>query len=154
MYKHDSKTTQQQQFQEGLDVKGNPYRVLVVDDEEIVRKLLTQILKSMSYEVCGEAVDGVVALDMYKQLSPDIVTLDIQMPRMSGLVALQKIMAMDQEAVVVMMTSVADKEIVVDILKAGAKDYVVKPVIRKLILEKLAKVRKPTAKRVSTARSL
>ncbi len=49
MYKHDSKTAQQHNFREGMDVKGNPYRVLVVDDEEIVRKLLTQILKSMSY---------------------------------------------------------------------------------------------------------
>jgi two-component system chemotaxis response regulator CheY len=153
MYTSSSKVAHHNQSQEGLDAKSNPYRVLVVDDEEIVRKLLTQILKSMSYDICAEAVDGVMAVDMYKQLNPDIVTMDIQMPRLNGLEALKKIMAADQEAVVVMLTSVADKDIVVDILKAGAKDYIVKPIKRKFILDKLAKIRKPTAKRVRKAQS-
>jgi len=151
MYTSGSRPAHHNQSQEGLDVKGNPYRVLVVDDEEIVRKLLTQILKSMSYDICGEAVDGVMAVDMYKQLNPDIVTMDLQMPRLSGLEALKKIMALDQEAVVVMLTNVADKDIVVDILKAGAKDYIVKPIKRKLIFAKLVKARKPTATRVRKA---
>lgn len=129
----------------GMDPKGKPYKILIVDDDEIPRRLVSQIVKSVSYEVCAEAMDGIQAIELYKLHKPDIVTMDVQMPQMAGTVALAKIREMDPDAVVVMMTSVVEKDTVVEILKNGAKGYIVKPVQRGAVLEKLKDVRRPFA---------
>jgi two-component system chemotaxis response regulator CheY len=126
---------------EGWDAQDRPVKVLVVDDEIIVRKLVTQVLKSAGYEIAGEAGDGKRALDMYRMRHPDIVTLDVQMPVMDGFQALEQILQADSKALVVMLTNLMDKETVTKIIQAGARDYIVKPIDRKLILAKLRKLR-------------
>lgn len=126
---------------EGWDAQDRPVRVLVVDDELIVRKLVTQVLKSAGYEIAGEAGDGRRAVEMYRMRRPDIVTLDVQMPIMDGFEALEQIRQADPKAVVVMLTNRMEKELVTRILKAGARDYIIKPIDRKLILAKLRKIR-------------
>ena len=126
---------------EGLDELDRAVKVLVVDDEIIVRKLVSQVLKSAGYEIAGEADNGKKAVDMYKMLHPDIVTLDIQMPVMDGFAALEQILRDNPKAVVVMLTSRMEKDIVTRIIAAGARDYIVKPTNRKLILAKLRKIR-------------
>jgi len=126
---------------EGLDAQDRPVKVLVVDDELIVRKLVTQVLKSAGYEIVGEAGDGKRAVEMFRLRRPDIVTMDVQMPIMDGLEALEQILQVYSKAVVVMLTNRQEKELVTKIIKAGAKDYIVKPIDRKLILAKLRKVR-------------
>jgi two-component system chemotaxis response regulator CheY len=126
---------------EGWDALDRPVKVLVVDDELIVRKLVTQVLKSAGYEVVGEAGDGRRAVDMFRLRRPEIVTLDVQMPIMDGFEALGQILQANPKAVVVMLTNRMDKETVTKIIAAGAKDYIGKPVDRKLILAKLRRLR-------------
>jgi CheY-like chemotaxis protein len=126
---------------EGLDNNYRPVKVLVVDDEPIVRSLVSQVLRSVGYEVVGEAQDGASALTMCVTHRPEIVILDVQMPVMDGMAALERIRREHTRISVVMLTNMADKETVQQIIAAGARDYIVKPVDRKLILAKLRKVR-------------
>jgi two-component system chemotaxis response regulator CheY len=126
---------------EGFDDQWEAVRVLVVDDELIVRKLISQVLRSAGYEIVGEAEDGRRAVEMYKKLRPAIVTLDVEMPIMDGFDALQGILHINPKATVVMLTNRSEKETVSKIIDAGAKDYIVKPIERKLILAKLRKIR-------------
>lgn len=126
---------------EGYDSQWRPIRVLVVDDEIIVRKLVSQILKSAGYDVVGEAGDGKRAVEMYKMLRPEIVTLDVEMPYLSGFEALGQILKINPKALVVMLTNVKEKYLVAKIIDAGAQDYIVKPVKRQVILAKLRRLR-------------
>lgn len=112
---------------EGLNKFEQPYRVLVVDDSTTMRKIVGQILKSEAYEVCGEASNGEEAIELYKELDPDVVTLDITMPIMDGIEALKTILEYDKKAKVVMLTSEGQKQIVVNAISLGAKNYIVKP---------------------------
>ena len=112
---------------EGLNKFDKSYRVLVVDDSATMRKIISQQLKSEAYEVCGEAADGEEAFQLYKELEPDVVTLDINMPVVDGIAALKNILDYDKAAKVVMLTSEGQKQIVVDAITMGAKGYVVKP---------------------------
>ncbi len=126
---------------EGFDSQWRPLRVLVVDDEVIVRRLVSQVLRSAGYEVVGEAENGRRAVELFKAHRPEIVTLDVEMPLMDGFEALTQILHLDQKALVVMLTNQTEKETVTRIIGAGAKDYIVKPIDRKLILAKLRKAR-------------
>jgi two-component system chemotaxis response regulator CheY len=112
---------------EGLNKFDKSYRVLVVDDSATMRKIISQQLKSEAYEICGEAADGEQAFQMYKELEPDVVTLDINMPVVDGMVALKNILDYNKEAKVVMLTSEGQKQTVVEAISMGAKGYVVKP---------------------------
>ena len=129
---------------QGIDRNNRPYRVLVIDDEPGVRKLVTQILRSASYEVCGEAEDGIQGTAKYKILNPDIVTLDVKMPLKDGYETLKDILEHDPNAIVVMLTFEAAKSTVFPILQAGAKDYVLKPIKRDKLLQKIRAVRRDT----------
>jgi two-component system chemotaxis response regulator CheY len=126
---------------EGLDLRGMPVRVLVVDDEELTRKLIVQVLRSVGYDIVGEAENGKMALELYQHYKPGIVTLDVRMPQMDGYSTLTQILKMDKDATVVMLTNENDRETVTKILKAGAKNYVTKPIKRQVLLEKLREVR-------------
>ncbi|MEK6706653.1 MAG: response regulator [Bdellovibrionota bacterium] len=101
--------------------------VLIVDDIPFVRKTLTQILSDAKYHVIGEATDGAQAVEMYAKLHPDIVTMDIVMPRMSGIDATRKIVQADKNAKVVIITAMGQENLVMEAINAGAKDYVLKP---------------------------
>ena len=119
---------------------GSKFRVLVVDDSMFVAKQLTQILSSEGYEIVATAQDGKEGVDKYKELCPnvDIVTMDITMPRMDGITALEQIVAFDKNARVVMVSALGKEELVKKSLMAGAKNYIVKPLDRKKVLERIS----------------
>ena len=125
---------------EGERVDGTKYRVLVVDDSMFVAKQLTQILTSDGYEIVATATDGKDGVDKYKELCPnvDLVTMDITMPRMDGITALEQIIAFDKNARVVMVSALGKEELVKKSLLAGAKNYIVKPLDRKKVLERIS----------------
>lgn len=107
-----------------------------------VAKQLGQILSSEGYEVVANAVDGKDGVDKYKELCPnvDLVTMDITMPRMDGITALEQIMAFDKNAKVIMVSALGKEELVKKSLLLGAKNYIVKPLDRKKVLERIAAV--------------
>ncbi len=122
---------------EGINEYGKPYRVLIVDDSTTMRKIVGQQLKSELYEVCGEASNGVEALQKYRDLNPDIVTLDINMPIANGIEALKAILNYNQHAKVVMLTSEGEKNTVLEALRLGAKGYIVKPPKKSILCERV-----------------
>ena len=127
---------------EGIKIDGTHYRVLVVDDSMFVAKQLGQILASEGYEVDATAVDGKEGVDKYKELCPqvDLVTMDITMPKMDGITALEQIMAFDKNAKVVMVSALGKEELVKKSLMLGAKSFIIKPLDRKKVLERISKV--------------
>lgn len=90
---------------DGINKLDQPYRILVVDDSATMRKIIGQQLKSEAYEICGEASNGKQAIELYKEMQPDVVTLDINMPEMDGMEALKRILECDRNARVVMLTA-------------------------------------------------
>jgi two-component system chemotaxis response regulator CheY len=124
---------------EGLKGDGSNIRVLVVDDSMFVAKQLGQILTSEGYEIIATAADGAEGVEKYKELSPnvDIVTMDITMPKLDGISALEQIMAFDKNARVVMVSALGKEDLVKKSLLLGAKNYIVKPLDRKKVLERI-----------------
>lgn len=103
-------------------------KILVVDDAVFLRTVLKDILvKQGIASTVYEAGDGMTAVEAYKKFRPDIVTMDVNMPKMDGVQALKEIMKVDPKAKVIMVTAVEQKYIVQDAMKLGARDYVVKP---------------------------
>src|SRR5690349_10014011 len=101
--------------------------VLIVDDIAFVRKTLADILTQAHFQVVGEASDGAEAVAMYAQLSPDIVTMDVVMPNMSGIEATKKIIKGDKGAKVVIISAMGQEHLVMEAINVGAKDYILKP---------------------------
>lgn len=124
---------------EGVSDSGESYRVLIVDDSMFVSKQITQILSSEGFNVVATAADGVEGVEKYKELYPniDLVTMDITMPNMDGVTALEKIMQFDPEAKVVMISALGKQDLVKKSLLLGAKNYIVKPLDRNKVLERL-----------------
>lgn len=102
-------------------------RVLVVDDAAFMRKVLSDALVAGGHEVVGEAGDGTAALAAYRDLQPDLVTLDITMPEKDGLSTLRELVELDPDARVVICSALGQESKVLDAVKAGARDFVVKP---------------------------
>jgi two-component system chemotaxis response regulator CheY len=102
-------------------------RVLVVDDAAFMRKMVTDALVKGGHEVVGEAGNGNEAVARYQELRPEVTTLDITMPEKDGLAALQEIMALDPGARVIMCSALGQESKVLESIKIGAKDFVVKP---------------------------
>ena len=127
---------------EGVRPDGTPYKVLVVDDSIFVTKQIGQILTSEGYEVVATAADGLEGVEKYKAMgsSVDLVTMDITMPKMDGIEALEKIMTFDKNAKVVMISALGKEDLVKQALLLGAKNYIVKPLDRKKVLERIASV--------------
>ena len=125
---------------DGLKTDGSALRVMIVDDSMFVAKQLGQILTSEGYEVIATAADGKEGVDKYKELAPnvDLVTMDITMPRMDGITALEQIMTFDKNAKVVMVSALGKEELVKKSLLLGAKNYIIKPLDRKKVLERIA----------------
>lgn len=101
-------------------------RVLIADDEPHICSLIKLIITSLGAEVVAEAGDGEQALNMYKQFSPDMVLLDINMPKMDGISVLKQIMAINNRALVVMLTSLNALEVVKECIDNGAYNYILK----------------------------
>ncbi|MBP7654599.1 response regulator [Candidatus Dependentiae bacterium] len=106
---------------------GTKFRFLIVDDSLFQRKNIAKFVEKMNCEVVGEAVDGGDAVSLYKELKPDVVTLDITMPGMNGYDALKEIMAFNPDAVVIMVSALKHDKIVDDCISAGAKFHIGKP---------------------------
>lgn len=100
---------------------------LVVDDLSFMRSVIGDMLRDAGFSVAGEAVNGREALSKYRALQPDVVILDITMPVMDGLKALEEIRKMDPSAVVVMCSSMSDQDNIIRAIQLGASDFVVKP---------------------------
>ena len=115
-------------------------RLLVVDDAMIMRKLIRDVAAEAGWEVAGEASNGAEAVERYEQLRPDLVTMDLVMPVMGGNEALRRIRAYDPEARVVVVTALDQKQPLLDSIRDGALDFIVKPFERERILNMLNKV--------------
>ena len=102
-------------------------RVLVVDDAAFMRKVVSDALNGGGHEVIGEASNGAEAVARYQELQPELMTLDITMPEMDGLTALKEIIAIDPAARIIMCSALGQESKVLEAIKAGAKDFVVKP---------------------------
>ena len=109
-------------------------RVLIVDDGAFMRVLLKGMLTKNGYEVAGEAEDGLIAIDKYRELRPDIVTMDITMPNMDGIDALREIMAFDENANVVMVSAMGQEENIKAAITLGAKSFIAKPFDESIIM--------------------
>jgi two-component system chemotaxis response regulator CheY len=129
---------------EGTKPEGGSYRVLVVDDSMFIAKQLGQIFTSEGFEVAATAADGAQGVEKYKELYPniDLVTMDITMPVMDGVSALEKILEFDKEACVIMVSALGKEDVVKKSLLMGAKSYIVKPLDRKKVLERVVSVLK------------
>ncbi len=114
--------------------------VLVCDDAVFMRTLLSDILTQSGFEVIGEAETGVQAIERYKQLRPDLVTMDIVMPDMGGIDAVREITKFDSEARILMCSAMGQQALVVEAIQAGAKDFVVKPFQPSRVLEAVQRV--------------
>ena len=114
-------------------------RVLVVDDAAFMRKMVSDALAKGGHEVVGEAGNGVEAIAQYQALKPDLVTLDITMPEKDGLTALAEIVAADPSARVVMCSALGQEAKVLEAIKLGAKDFVVKPFQPDRVIEAVGK---------------
>ncbi|QQO10784.1 response regulator [Breznakiella homolactica] len=129
---------------DGIKPEGGSYRVLIVDDSMFIAKQLGQIFTSEGFEVAATASDGAQGVEKYKELYPniDLVTMDITMPVMDGVTALEKILEFDKEATVIMVSALGKEDVVKKSLLLGAKSYIVKPLDRKKVLERVVSVLK------------
>jgi two-component system chemotaxis response regulator CheY len=101
--------------------------VLIADDAAFMRMMIKNILTDAGYEIVGEAENGAVAVTKYRELKPDLTTMDITMPEMDGLAALKEIRGQDPEARVVMCSALGQRSVVVESFESGARDFIVKP---------------------------
>ena len=115
-------------------------RVLVVDDAIFMRKMISDILEGNDMEVVGEADTGALAVEKYKELKPDLVTMDIIMPEMNGIDAVRQIMSGDAQARIVMCSALGQQALVQDALTAGAKDFLIKPFNPSRVIEVISKI--------------
>jgi two-component system chemotaxis response regulator CheY len=115
-------------------------RLLVVDDALFMRKMICGVAAEAGWEVVGEAGDGAEAVALYERLRPDLVTMDLVMPVMGGLEALRQIRAHDPAARVVVVTALDQKQALVESIRDGAIDFIVKPFERQRVLNLLAKL--------------
>ena len=111
------------------------HTVLVCDDAIFMRTMITDILTQAGYEVIGEAESGAQAVQRYQELKPDLVTMDIVMPDMSGIEAVREICKADPDARILMCSAMGQQALVVEAIQAGAKDFVVKPFQPSRVLE-------------------
>jgi two-component system chemotaxis response regulator CheY len=114
-------------------------RILIVDDAAFMRMMIKDILTKNGYEVVGEAADGMQAVEKFKELRPDLVTMDITMPEMEGITALKEIKAVEPNAVVIMCSAMGQQAMVIDAIQAGAKDFIVKPFQADRVIEAIQK---------------
>ena len=115
-------------------------RVLIADDASFMRQMIRDIIEPEGFEVVGEASDGVEVVEKYKKLRPDVVMMDIVMPKRSGIDAVKAIKAEDAGARVVMCSALGQDALVSEAIQAGARDFIVKPFKPEAVLTTLRKV--------------
>jgi two-component system chemotaxis response regulator CheY len=113
--------------------------VLIADDAAFMRMMIKNILTEAGYDIAGEAENGSVAVAKYRELKPDLTTMDITMPQMDGIAALKEIRTQDPAARVIMCSAMGQQAMVIESIQAGAKDFVVKPFQPDRVLEAVQK---------------
>lgn len=113
--------------------------ILVVDDAAFMRLMIKDMLAEAGHTVVGEAVNGLDAIEKFRKLKPDLVTMDITMPDMEGVDALKEIRRIDPRAVVIMCSAMGQKQMIVEAIKSGAKDFIVKPLQTSRVIEAISK---------------
>ena len=116
------------------------HRVLVADDAAFMRQMIREIIEPEGFEVVGEATDGLEVVETYQKLHPDLVMLDIVMPKCSGIDALKRILAADRSACIVMCSALGQESLVQEALQAGARGFIVKPFKPDAVVATLRKV--------------
>ena len=114
--------------------------ILICDDAAFMRMMIKDILTKNGYNVCGEAENGLKAVEKYNELKPDLVLMDITMPEMDGIQALKNIKAANPGAMVIMCSAMGQQSMVIESIQAGAKDFIVKPFQADRVLEAVKKV--------------
>ena len=114
-------------------------RVMLVDDLSFMRMVQKDILSEKGYDVVGEASDGLEAVEMYESLKPDIVLMDITMPNMNGLDAVNRILAANPQAKIVICSALGQQKLIVEAINSGIKDFIVKPFKAERLLSAIAK---------------
>jgi len=114
-------------------------RIMIVDDAAFMRMMLRDILTKAGYEIAGEAENGFKAIEKYKEVSPDLVLMDITMPELDGIGAVKQIKAADPNAKIIMCSAMGQQAMVLESIQAGAKDFIVKPFQADRILEEVSK---------------
>jgi two-component system chemotaxis response regulator CheY len=115
-------------------------RILIADDASFMRQMIREIIEPEGHEVVGEATNGIEAVDLYNELSPDLVTMDIVMPKRSGIDAVKAILAEHPTACVVMCSALGQETLVMEALQAGARDFIVKPFKPDSVISTIAKM--------------
>ena len=114
-----------------------PLNVLIVDDSKIVCEILTGMFKELGHTIVGTAGNGEEALHKFLELRPDLVSMDITMPKVDGIAATKNILAQAPDALVIVVTSHGQEKMIVDAIEAGAKGYVLKPFRKEKIKEQI-----------------
>ena len=114
-------------------------KIMIVDDAAFMRMMLRDILTKAGYEIAGEAENGLKAIEKYKEVSPDLVLMDITMPELDGIGAVKQIKAVDPGAKIIMCSAMGQQAMVLESIQAGAKDFIVKPFQADRILEAVSK---------------
>lgn len=114
--------------------------ILICDDAAFMRMMIKDILTKNGYNVAGEAENGVKAIEKFKEISPDLVLMDITMPEMDGIQALKEIKKLDGSATVIMCSAMGQQAMVIESIQAGAKDFIVKPFQPDRVIEAVKKV--------------
>lgn len=115
-------------------------KILIVDDAAFMRMMIKDILEKNGFQVVGEANNGLKAVELYKKERPDVVTMDITMPDMDGIEAVKEIKAFDPAAKIIMCSAMGQQTMVMDAIKAGARDFIVKPFQPDRVLEAIRKI--------------
>lgn len=115
-------------------------RLLIADDASFMRQMIREILEPEGFEIVAEAADGLEALAQYQAVKPDLVTMDIVMPKRSGIDAVRDILELDPQAQVVMCSALGQETLVTEALHAGARDFIVKPFQPDAVVETLRRL--------------
>ena len=115
-------------------------RVLIVDDAAFMRMMIKDILSKNGYDVVGEAENGAKAIEKYKELTPDLVVMDITMPEVDGITAVKEIKQINADSKIVMCSAMGQQAMVIESIQAGAKDFIVKPFQAERVIEAIKKV--------------
>jgi|SRR5690625_926148 len=118
-------------------------KILIVDDSELMRKRLALILEQENHEIVGQAKDGLEAIKLFQEKTPDLITMDITMPVMDGIEAIKEIMEIDPHAKIVVCSAMGQQKIIVQAIKEGAKDFIVKPFHEGHVIETIHNVLYP-----------
>ena len=117
-----------------------PVNVLIVDDSPFMRAILKSIIIKDDFKLAGEAGTGLEAAELYQQVRPDLVTMDIVMPEMDGIDAVKQIRAFDHNAKIIMVSAMGQQAMVIDAIQAGARDFIIKPFQTPRVHEALKRV--------------